>query len=224
MGMNGNGAVPGRNAGSTPAPARREPLRRAIDVVLSLVLLAAALPVLLAAALAVLLTSGRPVFYAHVRVGRHRRPFRCWKLRTMEVGAESRLRTDPSLGQRYRQNGFKLPPGEDPRVTRVGRFLRRTYIDELPQLFNVLAGSMSLVGPRPVIEEELQEFAPEVSLLLELRPGIFGAWTSRGDHRPPYPERARLELEYARNRTLRGDIAILVRSLPVVVRGYHNGA
>lgn len=197
---------------------------RVVEVILALALALVTLPLLALAALAVLISSGRPVFYGHERVGRGGRAFRCWKLRTMRVDAESRLHEDPELRDRYRSNGYKLPTDEDPRVTPVGGWLRRSYLDELPQLFNVLGGSMSLVGPRPVVRQELEEFDGEVDLLLSTRPGIFGAWNSRGPRRPPYPDRARLELEYIRTRSLRRDVKILARSLPVVLRGYRNGA
>jgi len=226
MGLNGAAPSPCEAPVARPAlgDGRRHPLRRVLDVALAGSILLVTTPLLVAAALIVLATSGRPVFYAHGRIGRHGQPFRCWKLRTMEVGADARLRATPALHRRYVANGYKLPPDEDPRVTRAGRWLRRTYIDELPQLFNVLVGDMSLVGPRPVIEEELEEFAPDIALLLSLRPGLFGAWTSRGDRRPPYPERARLELDYARDPSVRRDLAILLRSIPVVLRGSRNGA
>lgn len=204
-------------------------LRRVADVTLASALLVVTLPLLALSALAVLVSSGRPVFYGHERVGRDGATFRCWKLRTMRVDAEARLRADPELHDRYVANGYKLPPGKDPRVTRVGDWLRRSYLDELPQLFNVIGGSMSLIGPRPVVREELEEFQEleefggGVELLLSVRPGIFGAWTSRGHHRPHYPERARLELDYLRSRSLRRDVVIMARSLPVVLRGYRNG-
>lgn len=205
-------------------PRRDSPYRRAVEVVLAAALLLVALPLLLTAALAVLVFSGAPVFYGHVRVGRNGRPFRCWKLRTMSADAESRLNGDPGLRGTYVSNGYKLPDGADPRVTRVGRLIRRTYIDELPQLVNVLNGTMSLVGPRPVIEEELREFEPRAQELLSVRPGIFGAWTCLGRRRPVYPERARIEIEYVRNRGLRTDASILLRSLPVVLRGQLPGS
>ena len=191
--------------------------RRAADVVGASVLLVLTAPLLLGGALAVLVASGRPVLYGHRRVGRSGRPFRCWKLRTMRNGAERAVGEKGRLRSRWRSNGYKVPG--DPRVTRVGRFLRRSYLDELPQLFNVLGGSMSLVGPRPVVEEELEEFEPDVDELLSVRPGIFGGWNSRGRKRPDYPERARLELEYVRNRSLRADLEILLRSVPAVLRG-----
>ncbi|MBW3534819.1 MAG: sugar transferase [Gemmatimonadetes bacterium] len=197
-------------------------LRRVLDVAGALGLLAVSMPVLAGGALAVLLLSGRPVFYGHRRVGLGGRPFHCWKLRTMEVGAERALKADGEMRHHWVSNGYKVPG--DPRRTRAGRWLRRTYVDELPQLFNVLNGTMSLVGPRPVVEDELHEFGDGADELLALRPGIFGAWNSRGPDRPAYPERARVELEYVRTRSLRRDAAILLSSVPVVLRGHHEDA
>jgi lipopolysaccharide/colanic/teichoic acid biosynthesis glycosyltransferase len=192
--------------------------RRVFDVVGASVMILLTLPLLLGAIVAVALFSGRPVFYGHPRVGRGGRTFRCWKLRTMELRAAERLRVDHELAVRYRENGYKLPA--DPRATVPGRILRRLYLDELPQLFNVLWGTMSLVGPRPVVPDELEEYGEGVAELLSQRPGIFGAWNSLGRNRPSYPERARVELEYVRTRTLQRDLRILVRSLPVVLRGF----
>lgn len=198
-------------------------VRRLTDIVVAGVLLIVTLPLLLLAAAAVLASSGRPVFYGHTRVGRDGQLFRCWKLRTMQPDAERRLHEEPTLRRDYVRNGFKLPLHRDPRITPLGRWLRRSYVDELPQLVNVLNGSMSLVGPRPVVEEELQEFGPRVAELLSIRPGIFGAWTSMGRRRPGYPERSRIELEYVRTRSVTHDVRILVRSLPVVLRGIGDG-
>ena len=197
-------------------------IRRAIDLVVSSSLLVLTLPLLLAGVLAVYLSSGRPIFFGHVRVGRGGRPFRCWKLRTMRRDAQEMLERDDELRERYVANGFKLPLDEDPRVTRIGRLLRRTYIDELPQLVNVLNGTMSLVGPRPIVPEELGEFGAGAGELLRARPGIVGAWTSRGRNRPGYPERVQIELEYVRNPTAMRDLLILVRSIPVVLRGQED--
>jgi lipopolysaccharide/colanic/teichoic acid biosynthesis glycosyltransferase len=136
----------------------------------------------------------------------------------MTPGAELYLALDPELRERHARNGFKLPLREDPRITRVGRWLRRTHLDELPQLVNVLTGTMSLVGPRPVIEPELAHYGDAAEELLSARPGIVGAWTSRGRRRPPYPERARLELAYVRTRSLRSDLRILAASVPIVLQ------
>lgn len=202
----------------TVAPLADDP-RRTVDLVAAGLLLVLAAPLLALCALAVVIESGRPVFFGHRRLGRDGRPFRCWKLRTMLPGAEELLERDPGLKSRYVRNGFKLPSTQDPRLTRVGRWLRRHHLDELPQLLNVLGGSMSLVGPRPVVPDELTEYEPHGAELLRVRPGITGAWTSLGRRRPDYPERARLELDYVRNRGIRRDAAILLRSVPAVLRG-----
>jgi lipopolysaccharide/colanic/teichoic acid biosynthesis glycosyltransferase len=194
-------------------------MRRAFDVLAALFILLLTAPLLVLAALAILLTSGRPLFFGHLRVGRNGVPFRCWKLRTMEVGAESALREIPALHERYVANGFKLSVAEDPRVTRLGRWLRRSYIDELPQLFNVLNGTMALVGPRPVVADELAHYGGDAPELLATRPGIFGAWAAEGRARPPYPQRVTLEMEYVRTRSFTTDLSILMRCVPVVLQG-----
>jgi exopolysaccharide production protein ExoY len=193
--------------------------RRIFDITGALLLLVLSAPLLLLGAALVLAGSGLPIVFGHVRVGQNGKRFRCWKLRTMKRGAELHLVENPELAARHARNGYKLPAHEDPRVTRVGRMLRRTHIDELPQLFNVLFGDMSLVGPRPVIEAELEQFGEDTDILLCAQPGIFGAWTSLGRKRPPYPARAHIELKYVLRRSLRGDLRILLRSIPVVFQG-----
>ena len=198
---------------------RRIGRHRLINFVGAAILLLLATPLLLIGILAVWLESGRPIFFGHLRLGLDGRPFRCWKLRTMIVGAERHLEREPLLRERHIRNGYKLPTDLDPRVTRSGRWLRRTYLDEIPQLFNVLEGSMSLVGPRPIVPDERAYFGNEADELLTARPGIFGAWTSLGRERPDYPDRARLELDYVRNRSLQQDLVILLRSVPVILRG-----
>ena len=198
-------------------------LRRAVDVIIATLLIAMTLPILLLCMLAVLIDSGRPVWFGHSRVGLGGRPFRCWKLRTMKQGAERWLLADPDLYRRYAHNGYKLPLWEDPRLTRIGPWLRRSYLDELPQLFNVLHGSMSLFGPRPIIADELHHYGAAAAELLAIKPGVLGEWTSRGRDRPPYPERTGLELSYVRSRNLRRDVRILVRSIPALLRGQEDG-
>ncbi|MEX1184839.1 MAG: sugar transferase [Gemmatimonadota bacterium] len=194
-------------------------VKRLLDAVVAALLLAVLAPLILLLATAVLLTSGRPVFFGHRRLGRGGVPFRCWKLRTMQEDAELVLAASPALHESYIANGYKLPVAEDPRVTQLGAFLRRTYLDELPQLFNVIQGSMSLVGPRPIVEAEAGNYGEHSAELLHVRPGLIGAWTSRGHARPPYPERAQIELEYVRGRSLRRDAHLLLLALPVILRG-----
>ncbi len=200
-------------------PARaRLAAKRVIDVVGAVVGLLLSVPVLLVLALAIRIDSPGRVLFAQARVARGGRLFRCYKLRTMCTNAEERLQADRALRESYVANGYKLPVDCDPRVTRFGRLLRATSLDELPQLWNVLKGDMSLVGPRPVVEEELAHYGAARDLLLTVRPGITGAWAVRGRSRIGYPERAAIELDYVQSWTTRGDLAILLRTFGVVLQ------
>ena len=194
-------------------------MKRVFDVAVASLLLLAVAPILAACALAVRLTSKGPAIFGHQRYGRGGTTFNCLKLRTMVAHAEAWLAEDEDLRALHRQNDFKLPVAEDPRVTRIGRFLRVSHIDELPQLINVLRGEMSLVGPRPVVEEELEWYGDRVGDFLAVRPGIFGLWTAQGHKRVEYPARASAELAYVDNSSLVGDLGILLRHVPVVLRG-----
>src|SRR5690606_7156564 len=164
--MHDYGAAAVARARSMPRRDSGRVVRRIADIVGATVLLVLCAPVLALAALAIWIESGRPVLFGHTRLGLAGRPFRCWKLRTMVADAEARLERDPWLKKLYIQNGYKLPADIDPRITRVGRWLRRTYLDEVPQLFNVLGGSMSLVGPRPIVRGELAWYGDAADELL----------------------------------------------------------
>lgn len=191
--------------------------KRGVDVVTGACGLLLTAPFILLAAAAVRLeTPGNP-FFGHIRIGVGGRRFRCWKLRTMHEDAEHRLHQVESLMQLYIENGFKLPDETDPRVTRVGRFLRKTSLDELPQLWNVLMGDMSVVGPRPIVAEELKHYAGHILELLAVRPGVTGAWAVNGRHHLQYPERAQVELNYVRTRSMASDIEILWRTVGAVL-------
>jgi lipopolysaccharide/colanic/teichoic acid biosynthesis glycosyltransferase len=194
-----------------------ERTKRILDLLLASVLLVLTAPILLVVAAAVWLESGSPILFRQERIGRNGKPFRCLKFRTMRQDAERILGADPALRELHRKNGFKLPPELDPRVTRLGRFLRATSLDELPQLFNVIGGTMSLVGPRPVVPEELKEYGPHVGAYLAVRPGVTGAWQVSGRSRIGYPERAWIDANYVRTWTLGADLRILVRTIPAVL-------
>lgn len=196
-----------------------ETVRRGLELLVAGGLLLVLLPVLFVLAFGIRLTSRGPAFFRHERVGLGGKRFQCIKFRTMVEDAPAWLSRDSKLEARYRQGGFKLPTRSDPRVTPFGAVLRASHLDELPQLWNVLKGEMALVGPRPVVPAEVAEFGEGAALLLSVRPGIFGAWTALGGNRPGYPERARIELEYVRTRSLRGDLLLLFRNLPVLARG-----
>jgi len=193
-------------------------LKRLLDVVSSSLGLLVLAPLFAVIAIAIKLESRGPVLFGHRRLGLNGRPIRCWKFRSMHQDAEQRLRSDEGLYARYVTNSYKLPDDDDPRLTRLGRFLRKTSLDELPQLFNVLNGEMSLVGPRPIVLEELGQYGHRAAVFLSLRPGITGAWQVNGRSAIGYPDRAAIELEYARNWSLARDLAILVQTIPAVLR------
>ena len=201
----------------TPRPLLAAALQRTLEVGVAGVALAAVAPLLAVAAACIWLESpGHPLF-GHERVGRGGRRFRCWKLRTMRHNAQQLLEADPALRAAYQANDFKLPEAQDPRITRLGRWLRRSSLDELPQLWNVLVGEMALVGPRPLVAEELLHYRGAVLELLSVRPGITGAWAVNGRHALAYPRRAEVELAYVRTRTLRGDLRIVLRTVGAVL-------
>jgi undecaprenyl-phosphate galactose phosphotransferase len=164
--------------------------------------------------------TGGPAIFSHRRIGRYGLAFGCLKFRTMVPDAEDALRrlleSDPRARAEWERD-FKLR--EDPRITPVGEFLRRTSLDELPQLWNVLKGEMSLVGPRPVIEEELERYGDQVGYYLETRPGITGLWQISGRNDTGYEDRVALDSWYVRNWSLWYDLVILVKTVGVVMRG-----
>jgi exopolysaccharide biosynthesis polyprenyl glycosylphosphotransferase len=172
-------------------------------------------PLLVFIAVAVRRDSVGPVFFRQRRVGFGGRPFAIVKFRSMAGDAEERLRRD-GLYEAYVANGYKLPPGNDPRITPLGAMLRRTSLDELPQLFNVLTGSMSLVGPRPVVPDELACYGELASAYTGVRPGVTGYWQVNGRSDVGFPERAELDAYYYDNRSLRVDLRILVRTVVAV--------
>jgi lipopolysaccharide/colanic/teichoic acid biosynthesis glycosyltransferase len=182
----------------------------------TLLLVAFGLPMLVLLGI-VALDGGRPVF-AHTRIGRNGISFRCWKIRTMQVDAADRLASvleDPDKAREWART-FKL--SDDPRITRIGRFLRRTSLDELPQLWNVLLGEMSLVGPRPVTAEELPMYGSVAPLLCSVLPGITGAWQIAGRNETSYAERVEIDLRYILNRSISGDVRVLMMTPSVIAR------
>ena len=177
------------------------------------------LPVLLALALAVRLGSPGPALFRQGRLGLGGRRFEVLKFRTMCRDAEAALSEHPGLREAYLEHGYKLPSAADPRVTRLGRLLRRTSLDELPQLFNVLRGEMSLVGPRPVVPEEIVEYGADADVVLSVKPGITGLWQVSGRNDVGYPRRARLDVAYVTNWSLLLDLRVLSRTPAAVLRG-----
>nr|WP_255262835.1 sugar transferase [Bacillus wiedmannii] len=150
-----------------------------------------------------------PVFFKQERIGINGKSFYIYKFRSMVLNSEEKLKRNQLLYQKYIQNNYKLEPEEDPRITGVGRFLRKTSLDELPQFINVLKGEMSLTGPRPVVEEELKEYGDRTELFLSVKPGITGYWQVSGRSEVGYPERVDLELYYVYKKSIFMDVKIL---------------
>ena len=196
--------------------------KRVLDVVGAIALGLVFSP-LIVAIVALMLPGGNPILYRHRRVGRNGRTFSCVKFRTMIPNADQVLRglleNDPELRAEWIQDR-KLR--RDPRVTRLGHFLRRTSLDELPQLLNVLRGEMSLVGPRPVVREELLRYGRSVGIYLSVKPGITGLWQVTGRNNTSYRRRVALDIYYIRNQNVLLDLYILTKTTGVVLRG--NGA
>jgi len=189
-------------------------IKRGMDIAGALVGLVVSAPVMLVIfALIRLESRGWPLFL-HTRVTHGGQRFGCLKLRTMQADAEQQLEADDAMYADYVRNNYKIPEDQDPRVTRLGRFLRRTSLDEVPQFWNVLVGDMSLVGPRPLVPRELEQYpGARQRLLLSMRPGLTGAWAVSGRHGVGYPERCEIELDYVRSWSLTRDVQVLVRTL-----------
>jgi lipopolysaccharide/colanic/teichoic acid biosynthesis glycosyltransferase len=188
--------------------------KRALDVLGSLIALVLSAPVLLLAALAIKLESGGPVFYKSTRIGRGGRPFTFYKLRSMVNGADRHRHHLTHLNE---ADGPVFKICNDPRVTRIGRFLRSSSIDEIPQFFHVLSGDMSLVGPRPPLPEEVAQYEPWQMRRLNVRPGLTCLWQVNGRSRIGFQEWMRLDLEYIRRQSAMLDLKILLRTIPAVI-------
>jgi exopolysaccharide biosynthesis polyprenyl glycosylphosphotransferase len=190
--------------------------KRTFDLLASATLLLLLSPVLIAVAIAVKLSSPGPVFFAQERVGIKGKLFKMLKFRSMVVDAEQRLAD--LQAQRDAGNSVMFKMKDDPRVTPIGRVLRRYSLDELPQLINVLLGSMSLVGPRPPLPREVEAYDQHVNRRFLVKPGVTGLWQVSGRSSLPWEETVRLDLYYVENWSLTGDIVILWRTLRAVAR------
>jgi len=189
-----------------------------VNFVLALALFIFILPVLAAIALAILLQDDGPVVFAHKRVGRSGKPFYCLKFRSMAADAEARLaqvlREDPAARAEWERD-HKLK--NDPRITPLGNFLRKSSLDELPQLFNVLRGEMSLVGPRPIVHDEIAKYGRRFEHYCAVKPGITGLWQISGRNDVSYRSRVAMDCLYAASRNTALDMWILAATVPAVL-------
>jgi exopolysaccharide biosynthesis polyprenyl glycosylphosphotransferase len=200
-------------------PARQstgqEIAKRTLDLVVASILLVLTAPAMVVAAVLIKAHDRGPVLFRQVRIGRHGEPFTLIKLRTMEVDAETRL---ADLRYRNERHGPLFKVSSDPRITPIGRFLRSSGIDELPQLFNVLVGHMSIVGPRPALPAEAAEFDHQLQRRHLVRPGVTGLWQVEANHKASFEEYRRLDLFYVHNRSITMDLAIIIDTIPVIGR------
>ena len=193
-------------------------MMRLLDIVIAMVAIFVLLPLLLLVAVTIWATDPGPVFFAHRRIGLGGIAFPCLKFRTMVTDAEERLAyilsSDADARLEWaRERKLRV----DPRVTAIGRFLRRSSIDELPQLLNVLRGDMSIVGPRPIVDSERELYGRGFISYCRVKPGITGLWQVSGRNDVPYRRRVALDVLYARRKSVRFDLWILVRTVPAVL-------
>jgi len=218
--------APPRQEPKAQAPVRQVGLswiehvaKRTFDLVSVAVILTLFSPIMLGVALAVRMTTGKQVIYGHTRVGRNGQEFKCYKFRSMVANSDEVLKhlleTDPEARAEWNRD-FKLK--NDPRITRVGRFIRKTSLDELPQLWNVLRGDMSVVGPRPVVRQELDRYyAAAREHYLSVPPGLTGLWQVSGRNDMDYDERVELDRHYVDNWNVWTDFTIVMRTVGVMV-------
>jgi exopolysaccharide production protein ExoY len=198
---------------------RHIPPKRIFDVCFSLGALIVTFPLIFLLGIMIKTTSRGPLIYSHKRLGRGGRAFPCYKFRTMYEDADQRLeellKSSPETKEEWEKT-FKLK--HDPRVTPFGRFLRRTSLDELPQFFNVLIGDLSVVGPRPIVEEEASKFYGKQALkILSIRPGLTGLWQVSGRSNTTYRERVSLDLTYLKTRSLGLDLKLIAQTIPAMI-------
>jgi len=215
-GMNYIGSVPVLELNRQPIPALGLFVKRIMDLFISSATLILTSPIMLLTAIAIKFDSPGPIFYKAWRVGRKGRKFRCYKFRTMVADADARK---DGLMHMNERNGATFKIADDPRITRLGRFLRKYSIDELPQLFNVMKGDMSVVGPRPHPEDDFKRYDLEHFRRLDVTPGLTGLWQVSARHDPSFEKNVSLDLEYIENWNVLLDVKILLMTVPVVFRG-----
>ena len=192
-------------------------LKRLLDIVGSILAAVFFAPLFLITFLAEKLDDPRaPAFYGHVRVGENGKLFKCWKFRSMVMDAERVLAELAEEQKLEYAITFKLK--DDPRVTKLGRFIRETSIDEIPQIYNIIAGDMSLVGPRPVVSDEVGLYGDCAWVLTRIKPGLTGYWQVHGRSDTTYEERVMMDVHYAQNRSMAMDLGIMAKTVIRVIR------
>lgn len=191
-------------------------LKRMIDIVLSFIGLILLSPVFAIIALAIKIESKGPVFFKHNRIGKNGKIIGMYKFRSMVENAEELIKKfTPEQMKEYKEN-YKLT--DDPRITKTGKFLRKTSLDELPQLINIIKGELSIIGPRPVVQEELEKYGDNAQKFLSVTPGLTGYWAANGRSNTSYEERMEMELFYVDNMSIKLDIKIFFQTILSVLR------
>lgn len=196
---------------------------RLFDILISASALIVTFPVVFVISIILFFLNGKPIIFKQIRLGKNGEKFQILKFRTMRSDATDILKEDLDLFKKYLENDYKLPANEDPRLVKLGSFLRKTSIDEIPQFFNVLKGDMSIVGPRPIVPEEIERYEGFEKLFLSFKPGITGLWQITGRSDIEYPQRKYLDLLYIENKSIMFDIKIFLKTIKIVLfrRGAH---
>ena len=199
--------------------------KRFFEIIFSIFIILISAPFVLLLSLLIKLSSRGPIFFKQIRIGKDKKQFECIKFRTMSQEADDILKNlllkDKSLRKEFKKTQ-KLK--NDPRITPIGKFLRKTSLDELPQFINVLKGDMSLIGPRPIVEEEKVRYGKNLDKVLSIRPGITGLWQVSGRNKLSYKRRIKLDLIYVNERDLYMDFNILIRTVGVILFPFDRGA
>jgi lipopolysaccharide/colanic/teichoic acid biosynthesis glycosyltransferase len=200
-------------------------IKRMFDIVFALFVLTVFSPVYLILMILVAFNSRGPIFYVQQRIGKNHQPFNCIKFRTMIDNADEALETIMQESDQMRQefyDSFKLK--QDPRITKIGKFLRLTSLDEFPQFWNVLKGEMSVVGPRPLVPEELFKYGRKIDTVLKIKPGITGLWQVSGRNDIPYPKRVQIDVYYATSHNWLLDLWIVYKTIGIIIFPRDHGA
>ena len=192
-------------------------LKRFIDIIIGTIGLIICIPIFIIIGIAIKIDSKGPVFFKHKRIGKHGKKLEIYKFRTMIENAEEAMKNFTEEQKKEFAENFKLE--NDPRVTRVGKILRKTSLDELPQIINILKGEMSIIGPRPVVKSELEKYGSNQDKFLSVAPGLTGYWAANGRSDVSYEERMALELYYVNNRSLILDMKIFFKTIGSVLKG-----
>lgn len=190
--------------------------KRIVDIILGCIGLVLLSPIFLILAICIKIDSKGPVIFAHKRIGKNGKEFNMYKFRSMYENAEEMIENFNEEQKREWQENFKLE--NDPRITKVGKFLRKTSLDELPQIVNIIKGDLSIVGPRPIVDEELEKYGENKEKFLSITPGLTGYWQANGRSNTTYEERMQMELYYIDNQSLWLDIKIFFKTIVSVLK------